>query len=140
MQNNNAKYTGFTLTELIIVVAIVGILASISYPNYIEYVKRTARVEAATLLLDAANKQEQFFVDNRQYSNTLAALRVPAATENDYFTIAVERPQLNEFTITATAVGGPVNGDEECTTLTIDELGVQGHTGTAETAARCWGK
>jgi len=71
-----AKHTGFTLIELMIAVAIVGILAAIAVPNYSEYVKRASRAEAASALLDAANKQEQYFVDNRAYSTSFSDLGI----------------------------------------------------------------
>ncbi|MDC9523698.1 prepilin-type N-terminal cleavage/methylation domain-containing protein, partial [Pseudoalteromonas sp. Angola-31] len=59
----NKTQQGFTLIELMITVAIVGIIAAIAVPNYSEYIKRASRAEAASALLDAANKQEQYFVD-----------------------------------------------------------------------------
>jgi type IV pilus assembly protein PilE len=131
---------GFTLIEVMIVVVIIGILSAIAYPNYSEYVRRGARADAMTLLLDAANKQEQFFVDNRAYSNDLEAIGVPTATENGYFNVTLENVTNDTFRIVATAASGPVQGDEQCPALTIDELGVRGVTGTTNQDAidRCW--
>ncbi|UDM61111.1 type IV pilin protein [Pseudoalteromonas piscicida] len=131
---------GFTLIEVMIVVVIIGILSAIAYPNYTEYVRRGARADAMTLLLDAANKQEQFFVDNRAYSNDLEAIGVPTATENGYFNVTLENVTADTFRIVATAAAGPVQGDEQCPALTIDELGIRGVTGTTNQDAidRCW--
>ncbi|WP_010606676.1 type IV pilin protein [Pseudoalteromonas maricaloris] len=131
---------GFTLIEVMIVVVIIGILSAIAYPNYNEYVRRGARADAMTLLLDAANKQEQFFVDNRAYSNDLEAIGVPTATENGYFNVTLENVTADTFRIVATAAAGPVQGDEQCPALTIDELGIRGVTGTTNQDAidRCW--
>lgn len=136
MKNNVKLRTGFTLIELLIAVAIMGILASIAYPNYEEYVKRAARADAMVLLLDAANKQEQYYVDNRQYTTDLDDLGVPSSSENGYFTISMT-VNNSTFVATATAASGPVSGDDECTTLTIDEVGLKQNTGT-ETAEYCW--
>lgn len=135
-----ATIKGFTLIEVMIVVVIIGILSAIAYPNYSEYVRRGARADAMTLLLDAANKQEQFFVDNRAYSNDLEAIGVPTATENGYFNVTLENVTSDTFRIVATAAAGPVQGDEQCPALTIDELGVRGVTGTTDqdNIDRCW--
>lgn len=127
---------GFSLVELVIAMAIVGLLASVAYPQYTEYLRRAARADAMIILLDAANKQEQYYVDNRQYTETLADLGVVTTTDKGYFTIT-SKVVDNSFTLTATAVGGPVLGDTQCTTLTINDLGVKGSTGTL-TRDDCW--
>lgn len=137
---NNGKQQGFTLIELMITVAILGIIASIALPSYFEHVKRTARAEAITALLDAANKQEQFFVDNREYTSTLNDLGVVSTTENGFYTLAVEVDNsAGTFKITATPAAGPVLKDDECKTLSINDTGLRSSTGTAE-KAKCWGK
>ncbi|RZM85227.1 prepilin-type cleavage/methylation domain-containing protein [Pseudoalteromonas rubra] len=140
MKRTKHTEQGFTLVEMMITIAILGILASIAYPSYSEYVRRAARAEAAATLLDAANKQEQYFVDNRQYASTLAELGLPTTTENDYFSLQIALgDDLNSFVVTATATGGPLADDTECTTLTINNLNIRGSTGTLA-ADRCWGR
>lgn len=136
MRKNKPGVTGFTLIELMITIAIVGILASVAYPSYTNYVKRGARAEAMAVLLDAANKQEQYFVDNRVYTTDLAAIGVATSTENGYFTLAAKL-QTGGFIITATAAAGPVKGDTVCSTLTIDETGAKNSTGSG-TKSECW--
>ena len=136
MKSNRIK--GFTLLELLIVVAIAGILASVAYPQYTEYVKRAARSDAMVLLLDAANKQEQYYADNRSYADDLSLINVPSKSENGYFTITVEVPDTGtSFTITATAASGTVASDTACTTFTITDTGIKGSTGTSDTDD-CW--
>ena len=76
------KQLGFTLIELMIAVAIVGIIAAVAVPNYTEYVKRASRAEAAAALLDTANKQEQFFVDNREYTETCLLYTSPSPRDS----------------------------------------------------------
>lgn len=137
MRKSNFKYgAGFSLIELMITIAIVGILASVAYPSYTQYVKRAARAEAMATLLDAANKQEQYFVDNRVYTTDLSLLGVAATTENGYFKLSAIVTG-NTFSITATADAGPVKGDLACATLSINEIGVKSSTGTAERDV-CW--
>ncbi|MEJ6473348.1 type IV pilin protein [Pseudoalteromonas piscicida] len=139
-RSNVSATKGFTLIEVMIVVVIIGILSAIAYPNYTEYVRRGARADAMTLLLDAANKQEQFFVDNRAYSDDLEAIGVPTTTENGYFTITLQNVTADTFRVVATATAGPVQGDQDCPAFTIDELGVRGIAGETnqDQIDRCW--
>src|SRR5258708_6947981 len=68
----NARGAGFTLIEVMIVVAIVGVLAAIALPNYSDYVKRSKIIEATSVLSDLRVRYEQFFLDNRTYTGGCA--------------------------------------------------------------------
>ena len=72
-QRSDKKNSGFTLIEVLIVVAILGILMSIAVPAYNEYVRRAHRAAAQQFLLDVAQRQEQYLLDNRQYATILGA-------------------------------------------------------------------
>ena len=134
------SHNGFTLIELMITVAILGIIASIAIPSYFEHVKRTARTEAITSLLDAANKQEQYFVDNREYTSTIADLGVSTTTESNFYTISVKVDNdAGTFTFKATPKSGPPLQDTECKTLSISDTGLKTSTGSADSST-CWGK
>ena len=129
------KQRGFTLIEVMISVVIVGILLAIAIPNYSDYVKRGARTEAKTALLDIANKQEQFYVDNHQYTATLSNLGVAATSETGLYSISVTTASSDtEFTVTATASSGIALKDDECKTFTITQTGAKGYTGSGP----CW--
>lgn len=72
-QRSEKKNSGFTLIEVLIVVAILGILMSIAVPAYTEYILRAHRATAQQFLLDVAQRQEQYLLDNRRYATALGA-------------------------------------------------------------------
>ena len=90
---------GFTLVELMIVVVVIGILASIGIPSYNDYVTRGKLVEGTSALSDGRVKMEQFFQDNRTYAGGTC----PAATTN--FTYACSGLSTTAYLITATGIG-----------------------------------
>ncbi len=109
-------FRGFTLIEVMITVAVIAILAAVALPNYIEYVTRSKLVEAKTNLSDMRTRLEQYFLDNRAYPGTCAALRVGrAAGEHDL--PAGERQELRDHlrprsptrTYTVTGAGSRVH-------------------------------
>jgi len=122
----SASKNGFTLIELMITIAVVGILASIAYPSYTEYLLRSHRTEAQRELIRLANMQEQFFVDRRIYTNDMILLGMSA---NPYITPA------GKFSITAAVIGrtyiltaaalGSQLADVDCAVLTINEVGLR---------------
>ncbi len=140
LSKSNINNKGFTLIELMITVAILGTIASIALPSYFEHVKRTSRTEAITALLDAANRQEQFFVDNREYTDKLKDIGVITPTEHGFYTISVDVDNdKGSFSFTATPVAGPPLKDDECKTITIDDAGLKTAT-PKENSSLCWGK
>lgn len=142
------KTHGFTLMEAMIVVAIIGIIASLALPSYGKYVERSKRSEARTALLDAAARQERNYSDNRQYTSTEGAggLSIPdptsctaagIQTETCKYTLNATAANVNQtFIITATPEGWV---DADCNVLSIDQTGTKTENGASDLAF-CWGK
>lgn len=130
---------GFTLIELMIAVAILGIIAAIAYPSYLDQVRKSRRSDAQSALLQAANRQERFFTTQYSYADAAAALGMPTETENEAYTLAVDNGDADGFEITATAQGDQVNDD--CTSLTINEIGEKTANGAGPNdsiSQECW--
>jgi type IV pilus assembly protein PilE len=135
-----------TLIELMIVVVVVAILASIAVPGYRNHVLRTHRVEARTALLDLAAAQEKFYLVNNTYATGLqlttappGGLGLPATTENGWYTLAIaDGASAAGFSATATAAGTQT-ADADCATFSIDQLGVKSATRSdGGASSRCW--
>ncbi len=95
---------GFTLVELLIVVAIIGVIAAIAVPQYGDYVTRSKLAEATATLSEHRVKMEQFFQDNRTYVSACAAGSIAATPAGRYFAYDCGAPTATTFTITATGV------------------------------------
>jgi type IV pilus assembly protein PilE len=137
---------GFTLVELMITVAIVAILATIATTSYTSQIRKSRRTDARSALLDIAGREEKLFSTTNAYTPTLSNLGYSSATiGSGYYTVTVVSPDPAQpvatqpnYLITATAINAQA-GDAECTTLSVDQTGKQSYTGTAATAATCWG-
>jgi type IV pilus assembly protein PilE len=133
---------GFTLIELMIVLAIVGILAAISYPSYKDSVYKSRRSEAKAALMDLATRQEQYFSNTKTYADTLAKLGITTTTTPGGWYTLVEPsnvPLVSGTIITYTLRANPNNdqaNDAKCASLTLTHAGVKSATGT--TPAACW--
>ena len=127
---------GFTLIEMMIVVAIIGILVAIAYPSFQGHLRKGRRAEAQSVIMDAANKQQQYLLDARTYalgSTALATLNVvPPTSVTNFYTITVTPAAATTpptFTITATPVAGSQQAPDG--TLTIDNTGQKTLAGSA---------
>lgn len=145
-QRRNPAAAGFTLIELMVAVAIVGILATIAATSYQSQVQKSRRTDARSALLDLAGREEKLFSVTNAYSATPSDLgysgALPITVGSGYYNVNIVAaapvpPALPAYTLTATAIGIQVS-DTACTTLTLNQTGLQGSTGTG-TAATCWG-
>jgi type IV pilus assembly protein PilE len=94
------KHVGFTLTEVMVVVAIIAVLAAIAYPSYGDYVRRGKIAEALSTLGETRAKMEQYFLDNRSYVGADAAANLPC----DPTTLNAGKKHF-DFTCTGLALG-----------------------------------
>ena len=135
---------GFTLIEVMIVVAIVGILAAIAYPSYTAYVARGYRAEAKQGLLELAQFMERTYTENNSYTPAGAAPVLPFTTMpkvgTTVYNMALDlgATSATTYRITATATG--VMLGDECGNFSIDNTGAQTVAGGTESAANCWNR
>jgi len=128
---------GVTLLELMIVVVIIGIMATIAYPNYRQFVARAKRNEAKAALLQIAQNQERFYLQNNTYTTDMTQLGFPVAgayiTDTDSYSISVTVADANDFT----AIAIYQRADDEagkCLTFNIDGRGGK----TSAPYVDCW--
>lgn len=130
---------GFSLIELMIAVVIVGLLASIAYPSYTEYVRGGGRADAVATLLQVSQTLERCFTQYSAYNDASCSVVNGGAVNSvdGLYTIGIVS-NATSYTLTASpAAGSAQAADAKCTTLTLNNLGVKGSTGTG-TAAECW--
>ncbi|MFQ5469235.1 MAG: type IV pilin protein [Gammaproteobacteria bacterium] len=121
--------SGFTLIELMVAVAVIGILLAIAFPSYQNNVRESRRADGYSVLLNTAVNQERYFTENNTYNAAMTA-----TSGEGYYSVssaACAGSTINSCVVMSAAAQGAQASDSSCTPLTLDSRGVKG-------PANCW--
>lgn len=141
------KLFGFTLIEVMIVVVVLGILAAIAYPSYLQYVNKGRRSDAKAALLQIQLAEEKWRANNTSYTTALSSLGFTATvvgganvfySPDEFYTLSASGASATAYTATATYTGVQT-GDSSCKTLSINQDNVKTATNSSDAASSdCW--
>ncbi len=135
---------GFTLVELAVTAAIVGLLATAALPSFVKHVRKSHRAEAKSALLDLAERQERYYARTSAYAATPTALGyegnafpIDVATGSSvYYRLSAITTANATFLASATPVGSQAG--DTCGTYTVNHLGTRGNADNTTATASCW--
>lgn len=140
---------GITLIELMVVVAIIAIISAFAYPSYQRYVVKAKRTVAQNTLLQVADRQQQFFMDNKRYTTDLTDLgftadpyvvdddgnSTVAGDSNAVYSLSLSNVTATTWTVTAAPLNGQLSRDTYCGSLSVTHAGTKGKSGASD---NCW--
>lgn len=143
------RQVGVTLIELMVVVAIVAAIFAFAFPSYERYIVRAKRAVGQNVLMQVADRQQQFFMDNKSFAANMTNLGFganPFIVDDDgastvvtdvdaVYSVALSNVTATTWTATATPLNGQLSRDTDCVNLTINQAGVKGRSGAGD---NCW--
>ena len=146
---SRARQMGVTMIEMMIVVVILSIIVAYAYPSYTQFIVRAKRGAGTSMLLQVANRQQQFFMNNKQYSGSLAALGFPAdefmitddgsfcadADMDRVYQLSLSNTTATTYTVTAEPMLRQADKDAACAKLTLTHTGLKGNSAGG---TKCW--
>ncbi|MGO1069177.1 type IV pilin protein [Lysobacter sp. CA199] len=133
----NRKNAGFTLIELMIVVGVVAILASLAYASYAQQIVKSRRATATACLMGQVQYMERYYTSRFTYIGATVPSSGCVTELNDFYTFG-STITASVYTLTATPRGAQAAGDGRCMTLSITDKGIKGRSGPATDVLDCW--
>ena len=131
------KTGGFTLIELMIVLAVLSIIVAVGYPSYQEHVKKSRRAEGMGQLLELADRMERAYSDSGTYPTDISEVFV-ATTTGGLYSLSIVTANNISFIVSATPTSIKNQNDDKCHTFTLSSLGEKSVSGGSLGTTACW--